>query len=450
MVRFLTGQPIILKDGIKNTCRKTVMKIVCSIATLVFLIISHPAFPQVSRYYHENRVFREEIRSVKMFRQGFELSNPVLELRENARLVLKFDDLSGEVKNYWYTILHCDASWNESFVRQNDYLNGFPENPLHDFARSFNTTFRFVNYYLEIPNDRVSLKLSGNYILLVYEDNNKEKLVLSHRFYVSEPLVNIAATIKRATTDAFKGENQEVDFTLFHDKLRIDNPRDEVKVVVMQNNRWDNALTNLKPLFIQPNRLIYDYDKENVFRAGNEFRYFDTRNHRVNGEGVVETSFFRPYYHITLAPSQVRSNQRFFPYREMNGRYVIESQEPVSDFDVECDYQFVHFSLPLEAPLMGGSIHVMGELSGWIFNKSNEMTWNFETGRYELTLLLKQGYYNYLYVYIPQGSKVVDDTNLEGSFWETENDYQIFVYYRSPAARADRLVGYRQFNSKGL
>lgn len=424
------------------------MNIFCSLLTLLLLIPSSMVLAQNDRYYHENRVNREDIRSVKMFRQGFELSNPVLELGEDARLVLKFDDLSGEVKNYWYTILHCDASWNESFLRLNDYLEGFPDNRLDDYARSFNTTFRYVNYYLEIPNDRVRLKLSGNYILLVYEDNNKEKLVLSRRFYVTEPLVNIAATIKRATNDAYKGENQEIDFTLFHEKLRIENPRDEVRVVVMQNNRYDNAITNLKPLFIQQNRLIYDYSKENVFPAGNEYRYFDTRNHRVNGEGVEETSFFRPYYHITLAPSEVRANQRFFPYREMNGRYVVESQERVSDYDVECDYQFVHFSLPLEAPLMGGSIYVMGELTGWSFSKSNEMTWNFETGRYELTLLLKQGYYNYLYAYVPQGSKKVDIANLEGSFWETENDYQIFVYYRSPGDRSDRLVGYRQFNSK--
>jgi hypothetical protein len=419
-------------------------------AGFFFLISINTSRAQSNRFYHENKVFKDDIKSVQMFREGFELSNPVIQLNEDARLILKFDDLSGKVKNYYYTVIHCDAAWNESFIRQNDYLEGFPENPLQDYARSFNTTFSFINYYLEIPNDKIRLKVSGNYILLVFEDNNKEKLVLSHRFYVTESLVNIEATVRRATTDAFKGENQEVDFTLFHEKLRIDNPRDEVKVVVMQNNRWDNAIRNLKPLFIQQNRLIYDYDKENVFKAGNEFRYFDTRNHRVNGEGVIETSFFRPYYHVTLIPSEVRSNQRFFPYREMNGRYVVESKEQVSDYNLECDYQFVHFSLPLEAPLMGGTIHVFGELSNWTCTKTNEMTWNFETHRYELSLLLKQGYYNYIYVYLPQGSDKVDYTNLEGSFWETENDYQIFVYYKVIADRYDRLVGYRQFNSKGL
>lgn len=403
---------------------------------------------QFNPYYHENAVFREEIKSVQMFREGFELSNPVLELNESARLILRFDDLSGEVRNFYYTILHCDPDWNESFIRQNDYLIGFPENPIEDFARSFNTTFSYINYRLAIPNEQVQLKLSGNYILLVYEDNNKENLVLSRRFYITENAAQIEGTVRRATLDAFKGENHEVDFTVLYPRLRIANPADEVKVVIMQNGRWDNAVKNLRPLFIQDGRLIYDYNRENVFAAGNEFRYFDIRNKRINGEGVYETTFHRPYYHITLYNDEVRSNKRFFPYREMNGRYVIESQERVQDFDTECDYQFVHFTLPLEAPLLGGTINVFGELSNWNANKSNEMTWNFESGRYELTMLLKQGYYNYMYVYVPEGSASADHTNLEGSFWETENDYQIFVYYQDMSARYHRLIAYRQLNSK--
>ncbi len=419
---------------------------------LILLLASATLFMtaegQVNRFYHQNAIFSEDIKSVRFHRAGFELSNPVMALDEDARLVFKFDDLSGKVKRYYYTVLHCDAGWNESFIRQSEYIDGFPDNPIDDYARSFNTTFSYVNYYLELPNERIRFKTSGNYILLVYEDNNKDKLVLSRRFYITEPLVTVEATVRRATTDAFKGENQEVDFVVYHEKLRIENPRDEVKVVVMQNNRWDNAVKNLKPLFIQQNRLVYDYGRENVFKAGNEFRYFDTRNYRVNGEGVAETSFHRPYYHVTLFPGEVRAGKPYFPYEEMNGKFVVESQERVTDYDLECDYQFVHFALPLEAPLMGGSVNVFGELSNWNANKSNEMTWNFDTGRYELTLLLKQGYYNYIYVYVPEGSESADHTNLEGSFWETNNDYQIFVYYRDRAGRYDRLVGYTQVNSR--
>ncbi|HDR50111.1 MAG TPA: DUF5103 domain-containing protein [Mariniphaga anaerophila] len=416
---------------------------------IFFFVLFLSASAQEENFYYENAVFREEIKTMLMYRDGFELSNPVYEMGEETPLVFKFDDLSGEVKDYYYTVIHCDADWNESFIPQSDYIEGFSEYPADDFARSFNTTFDYINYRIYLPNENMNFKLSGNYALVVYENGNKEDIVLSKRFYVVEPLVDLEGTVRRATLDAFRGENQEVNFTIFHENLPIDNPQEEVKVVVMQNNRWDNAIRDLKPIFIRNRALIYDYNRENVFVAGNEFRYFDNRTNRVNGENVLATDFHRPYFHKTLMTDEVRANRRYFEYEEMNGKYVVESQDrEVEDYDTECDYTFVHFTLPLESILLGGSVNVFGALNYWNANKSNEMTWNFDTSAYELTLLLKQGYYNYMYVYVPQGSAVADHKNLEGSFWQTENDYQIFVYYREMASRYDRLVGYRQLNSK--
>ncbi len=416
---------------------------------VLFLCLSGFLSAKEGNFYYENAVFKEEIKTVQMYREGFVLSNPVWEMGEEISLVLKFDDLSGEVKNYFYTVIHCDADWNESFISQGDYLDGFAENPVDDYARSFNTTFKYVNYRLYIPNDNIQFKYSGNYALIVYEDGDKDKIVLSKRFYVVEPLVAVEGTVRRATLDAFKGENHEVDFSVFHEKLPIENPLQEVKTVIMQNNRWDNAIRDLKPQFIRNRVLVYDYNRENVFQAGNEFRYFDNRTNRVNGENVLATDFHRPYFHKTLFPDEVRSNKRFFEYQEMNGEYVVESQDrEVNDYDTECDYVFVHFTLPLESVLLGGTINVFGALNYWNANKSNEMTWNFDTSAYELTMLLKQGYYNYMYVYVPQGSETADHKNLEGSFWQTENDYQIFVYYRELSGRYDRLVGYRKLNPK--
>jgi hypothetical protein len=417
------------------------------LALLVLILLTIQVFSQ-ENYYYEDAVYHEEIKTVLMHREGFELSNPVWEMGEEIPLVFKFDDLSGEVRDYYYTVVHCDADWNESFIPQNDYIEGFFDSPMKDFARSFNTTFSYVNYLIYLPNEDIQFKLSGNYALVVYEGSNKENIVLSKRFHVVEPMVKVEGTVRRATLDAFKGENHEVDFSIIHDNLNIINPRQEIKVVIQQNNRWDNAIRNLKPLFIRDRQLIYDYNRENVFAAGNEFRYFDNRTNRVNGENVLTTEFHRPYYHKTLMTDEVRANKRFFSYRDMNGRFAVESQDPqVRDYDTECDYTFVHFTLPLESPLLGGSVNVFGALNNWNANKTNEMTWNFQTSAYELTMLLKQGYYNYIYVYVPQGSASADHTNLEGSFWETENDYQIFVYYREMSGRYDRLIGYRQLNS---
>ncbi|HKJ77930.1 MAG TPA: DUF5103 domain-containing protein [Prolixibacteraceae bacterium] len=412
------------------------------------LFLTTTSFSQEGNFYYENAIYSEKVKTVQMYRAGFELSDPVYELGENIQLIFKFDDLTEEIKNYTYTVIHCDAGWNESFMPQTDYIDGFAENPILDYAPSFNTTFDYVNYQVMLPNENLQFKVSGNYALVVYEDNDKENVVLTQRFYVIEPMVDIEGTVRRATLDAFKGEHHEIDFSIYHENLEIQNPREEIKVVITQNNRWDNAIRDLKPLFIRDRSLVYDYNRENVFIAGNEYRYFDIRTTRVNGEGVLSTDFIRPYYHKTLHTDEVRANLKFFSYEEMNGKYSVESQDPeTEDCDTDCDYFFVHFTLPLESVLLGGSVNVFGELTNWNANKSSEMTWNFDTSAYELTLLLKQGYYNYQYVYVPQGSLVADHKNLEGSHWETENNYQIYVYYHDFASRYDRLVGNRQLNS---
>ena len=414
------------------------------VAVLMICSTCFAAIPQDKKYYYENAVYRENIKTVMMHRLGFELSNPVLFTNEDMQLLFSFDDLADDEKNYNYTIVHCDANWNESYLSQADYLNGFAENPLTDYKLSFNTTFNYTHYELLIPNENVKLNFSGNYVLVVYEENDKSKVVITQRFFVVDQRVTINATVRRATFDSFKGSNHEVDFVVvYNDNFMIENPLKDVKTVIMLNNRWDNAITGLKPLYIRADRLVYDYDRENVFPAGNEFRYFDNRTNKFNGENVIATDFHQPYFHKTLKPDEVRANKNFFLYKEMNGRFTVESQDPeVRDAATECDYTFVHFSLPLQAPLLGGTVNVFGALTGWNANKSNEMTWNFNSSSYELSMLLKQGYYNYQYVYVPQGARTADHTNIEGSFWEAQNEYQIFVYYSDYSARYDRLVGY--------
>ncbi len=418
---------------------------------LLFLLITfslNSFSKNENEFYYQNAVYKDEIKSVQLFKEGFELSHPIISLNSDENLVLKFDDLSGEVKNYSYTIIHCDANWNESFVMQNEYIEGFADNPLDDYAPSFNTTMQYVNYQLRIPNERVRLKYSGNYVVVVFENQDKEKVVLTRRFHVLDQKVDVSGLVKRATFDPFKGDNQEVDFTIRHDKLAISNPQQDVKVVIMKNRRWDDAITDLKPLFIRDNELVYDYSKENVFPGGNEYRYFDARTFRYNGENVFSTEFHRPYYHLTLMTDEIRSNKKYSEYKEMNGNYVIESQDRINDYDTECDYVFVHFSLHMEAPLVGGTVNVLGAFTDWNANQNNEMTWNFDRASYELTMLLKQGYYNYQYVYVPEASNKADEAVLEGSHYETENEYQILIYYKGISGRYDELVGYQVLNSR--
>ncbi len=415
----------------------------------MFVILTLNSFSQHdSEYYYQNAVFKENIKSVQLFKDGFELSHPIIKIDSEECLLFRFDDLSSDIKDYSYTIIHCDSKWEESFLTQDDYLDGFYDNPLDDYALSYNTTMQYVNYQLKIPNERVQLKYSGNYALIVFENQDKENIVLTRRFQVLNQKIDISGLVKRATFDPFKGDNQEIDFTIYHDQINIANPREEVKVVVMKNRRWDNAITDLKPLFIRDNELDYDYSEENVFSGGNEYRYFDVRSYRYNGENVLSSDFFRPYYHITLITDEIRVTKKYFSYEEMNGQYVIEGQDrSVDQPDTECDYVFVHFTLDMESQLLGGTVNVFGALTDWNANQSNEMTWNYETSAYELTMLLKQGYYNYQYVYVPEASLTADETVLEGSHFETGNEYEILVYYKKSSGRYDELIGYQVLSS---
>ncbi len=228
--------------------------------------------------------------------------------------------------------------------------------------------------------------------------------------------------------------------------IRLSTPHDDIKIKIRQNNREDNEVAGLKPMYIRENMLIYDYSEENVFPGGNEFRYFNTKNERFTGESIEEISYFRPYYHFTLLPDQVRRGKGYGYYKDLNGQFYID-REHVRDPLVEADYVMVHFTLPLEEPLLGGYVYVYGELSGRECKLRNRMQYNVEHKQYELTMLLKQGFYAYQYAYVSGDSKSYNLKNIEGSFYETENDYQIFIYHQPISSRHEQLIGYARLNS---
>ena len=414
-------------------------------AFFILASISEVAAVNVASGSLKNGIFRENIRSVQFFREGWDFSQPVLELGADQRLLLKFDELTEGVTNFVYTITHCDSEWYPSRLVQSEYMEGFIENPVTDYAASVNTTSKYTNYLLSLPNENVRFLVSGNYLLSVFDEADRTTPAITRRFYIVEPSTDIRGEVKKSTFEGYKGRDQEIDFAVDYSRFSIQDPRTEVRVVVMQNSRTDNCLTNLKPLFVRNNLLSYDLSRENVFAGGNEFRNFDTKNIRMNGLGVANIEFVNPDYHVTLRTDQIH-NGDYRNESDLNGRYLVKNDR-VTDSDLEADYIFVHFSLEMKEPLLGGEIYVFGGLSDWQCQPSNKMKWNFETKRYEATLQVKQGFYDYQYVYVESGSNKIDNTLLEGSYVETENDYQLFVYYRSFSSRYDKLIGYRTINS---
>ena len=394
-----------------------------------------------------NHVFDNKIKSVQLYKEGWNLSYPIASLNSDEKLVLHFDLLGDKPASYNYTFIHCDKDWKRSDIFPNDYLDGFPENPAEDFQASFNTTVSYYHYSITFPNDRVKITCSGNYIIMVCPADKPDEPILTQRFIVAEDIAHLKISAHRPQMTQGNNANQQVDFTLNYSGLDVSNPYGDIFAFILQNGRWDNAKKNLKPEFYGNNELQYNsLSDKNIFRGGNEYRYFDIKSIRYQTEYIKKIDFVAPNYNVYLLPSENREFKPYFYWQDFNGKYYVAVQEG-RKADTDADYVYVYFTLPSKQMIAGGNIYVSGALSNWAFDSNNIMTYNSEKGEYECTMLLKQGWYNYEYVFLKNGENGGSASYFEGSHYETENDYVVLVYFRNPRGRYDRVVGHAILNT---
>jgi len=386
------------------------------------------------------------IRSVQLYREGWNLSYPVINLNSNDRLELHFDLLAEAPETYYYTFIHCDKDWKQSNIFVNQYIDGFPDNPVENFSPSFNTTVSYYHYKLSFPNERSVLKLSGNYIIRVYAADDPENAIITARFMVAENITKITSSVRRAQLAGYSDNSQQIDFTVDITGKNIFDPYRNIYAFVLQNGRWDNAKINLKPEFYGSNELKYNsLSEKNIFRAGNEFRYFDVRSIRYLSEYVRKIDFNNQTYNVLLANSENRDAKPYFYHKDFNGKYYVAIQEG-RDHNIEADYLTVLFTLKSAYPLPESDVYIIGALTGWRKTEDNKMIYNPGNASYEGSLLLKQGWYNYEYL-VSSKNPGISTSYFEGDRFETENDYIILVYYRNPGERFDRLIGTSTINT---
>jgi hypothetical protein len=396
-------------------------------------------------YY--SRSFNEKIKTVQIYREEWNLSYPVLKLNSGEKLVLHFDLMGDHSENYYYTFIHCDKDWKKSDIFERDFMTGDIENPIEDYKPSFNTTAGYYHYKVSFPNERVTLTKSGNYIIKVYPAGNPDETILTQRFMVTEDGIRINITTHRPMMTENNNSRQQVDFTINQIGKNIADPYRNLYAFILQNGRWDNAKTNLKPEFYSNNELKYNsLSDKNIFHGGNEFRYFDIKSLRYQSEYVKSIDYASPGFNVFLFPSLNREFKPYFYNPDFNGKYYIATQEG-RDFDTDADYANVYFTLPSKQKIAGGNLYVSGALNNWAYNETNLMTYNPVSGQYECTMLLKQGYYNYEFAFLKDGTSDGTATLFEGSHYETENDYLVLVYFRNPQDRYDRLIGTGLSNS---
>ena len=445
--------------------------IVCSFCFLLPSCV--PLSQQISAtdtelaYYKEKRIrtddhiYENNIKTV-LFYPFYDTPNEVLEpplssIDQNIPLILEFDELDNDYYNYKAKIIHCNTDWSVSLLNDMEYLYDYNQFFIEDYQLSINTKVQYIHYKFELPK----VKLPGNYILLIYREDDELDLIISRRFMVYDNKIRIVPEIGFSTGIAERNSMQQVNFNISYQNYEIIDPREEVKVVIRQNHRWDNAIYNLKPLYVREEQKLLEYnffDLENNFEGGNEYRFFDIRSIRFLGRNLKKIDITDKKNLVTLLTSKSRSNEVYSEEIDINGKYIIDIYEP-GNAATDADYVYANFILhsPAEA---NGNVYIFGALSDWKLNNDFQMIYNPETMKYTKQAFLKQGYYNYKYVIksfetfpsaVPGGNTRhrLDETWFEGSHYSTENIYDILVYYRPIGTYADLLLGYVSRDYKG-
>ncbi len=388
----------------------------------------------------------EAVKTVSLYKNGVDLEPPVMVLGSADRLLLRFDVLGAETDNYRYRIRHCDRHWQEDDMEPYEYVNGFEEGPVENWASSFTTLQPYVNYYQYIPSQHSQLLLSGNYVLYVFPQDYPDSILFTRRFCVTEESVKTGAVVSAPYDNGAIFERREVDVAVEPNNDYRGDPlppmmnQDFFHVVVQQNGRLDN-MRELRFGGFDRGALGFKNHPENIFNCGNTFRYFDISNIRTAMYNVVHIEEYGGEWYALLKPLEDRSDKVFQKETTLNGGMKVNVWDRTNK-QTEADYVYVNFLLPRQYPFLNGNIYVVGDLTQWHMDERSRMEYDVEKKAYRLRLHLKQGYYAYQLLFVPVGEREGQTAVLEGDHYEMTNTYSVYVYYRAHNDRYDRLVGY--------
>lgn len=412
-----------------------------TLTSFILILLYQPIFAQE---IFQDRIYQENIRNVIAYADGDELSFPVIDVNGRKKLIFTFDDLDADIKSYTYKITHCNSDWGKSNLFETDYIDGYYDERVNEYQSSFNSLVNYTHYTITIPNEYLKPKLSGNYVLQVFDLNTSDKPLITKRFLVSEYKVTTEATVRSLSQPGYFFNDQELEIKLDFSGSDIYDPSQNVKLVILKNYNWKEKIVATKPDKIYNQEITYNNYQLLKFKGGNEFYSFTTKHIQTAIGNIMNIDFIDNMYHFQLQPNTDRTFKDYIYEPDINGRFKIDADN-VTDPATEADYVYVYFALQMEIPAQG-EVFVYGGLTNYGFSNENKMVYNFEQKVYECRLLLKQGYYNYQYVLVENGKP--DYTFLEGNHAQTENNYTVLVYYFDYRGNYERLIGVEEFNSR--
>jgi hypothetical protein len=351
---------------------------------------------------------------------------------------LQFDDLHGTEDNYYYKITHCDYDWKPSQLSINEYLGGFDELRIQEYYNSINALQIYSHYKLTIPNKQTQLKVSGNYIISIL--NESREVVFSRKIIICEDLVSVPMQVKRARTNNSLEYKHNLEFAVKSNAVSFQNPLTNVKVLLMQNGRFDNSISKIKPMYTIGNDLIYKYDTETQFWAGNEYLFFENKNIRVATNSIAKVDLNSGLYSCYLYTNGARASQQYTFWPDINGNFLVNNLNAENN-EIESDYVWIYFSLSAPAFYLDKNIYVTGMFNNYVLSDENKMDYNEKKGIYEKAIMVKQGFTNYSFSVGDGKGKIDAENAIDGNFWQTENNYHAIIYYRENNQRYDRVIG---------
>ena len=397
---------------------------------------------------YDNKCFDDKIATV-ILQKNIDIYDPVpiINLGSTESLKLSFDMLDPQNEFLNYSVIHCDRNWMPSDLQPMDYVNGNTMGEITDFKFSTNTYQTYTHYSLNFPTDEMAITKSGNYILKVFRNFDEEDVLLTRRFMVVDIQTKISTSIRSATVPEFRFSHQEVDFSVNYLGFDIPNPFLDVHVTILQNNSWNNAITNLKPQFVNNNELSFNYEDENLLPGTNEFRFFDIRSLRFFSNNVIK-KYIDSVQNVVLRPEESKAYLNYVRWIDYNGKRDIFNSDGMNLVE-DGDYAMVHFNFKSNNLQDMGDVFVYGELTDWQLKDKFKMTYSSELNMYTCPVLLKQSYYNYHFV-LRDKEDNIDYTFTEGNHQETENDYTILVYHKNIFYGYDEIIGLASRNSNTL
>ena len=351
-------------------------------------------------------------------------------------LELSFDDLDADSKDYQYKIEHMTHDWQKSRLLSSQFIDGFDQNSIINVTNSFGTFQNYTHYAVKIPNVNSIITKSGNYLVSVLNDD--DEVVFSRKLVLYENIAIIGVEVSRSRNTKTINTQQTVEFTINHPNLRINNPAQEVHVVLLKNENWNKKLTNLKPTFFRQNQLKYTYANKTNFWGGNEYLNFDSKFIRNKSLNVVKIEM-KDIFHHYLYPSTYNPSRNYTYNPDINGQFVVRTLEAANP-NTEADYAMMHFTLYADNPIANKEVYVYGAFNNFKTEEENKLSYNFADNSYQGQILLKQGFYNYTFATVNE-NKTVDTNQINGTFFQTENEYTVIAYYKPFGGLYDRVIG---------